>query len=372
MKEKLIFDPQATNVEPISIENFDLDEYFDYSENLNKKCKEFFENTSGILVYRRVRVAECFSHGCKDMKRSLELQLGALKYSMKFKADVPNFLEPWYGIGIVASAYGNDYIWYEGNAPAMKPIFNSVDEILNYEPKEISKTPIGKHVLNMIEYFLEKTKGKIPISFTDSQSPLNIVNNLIPLDKFFYELLINPEKVKKLLNTLSELSKSFNKEQFKLIGDSTVFPGHGFASSKCWKGLGVSDDNIVMISPEDYKNIAIPSLEKLGYDFGGIAFHSCGDWTNWINAVLSIKNLKMVDAALSKEIDPGATENIESFHAFANTGIIINARISGNLSTIENVLKRLWTKGMKLIVVTYCNTPAEQEKAYELIYEICN
>src|SRR4030042_6130281 len=127
-----ISDAQATEVVPISPGEFDIDEYAEYAAMLNKKCDAFWKSLSGVLVYRRMRVAECFSYGCGDMKASLENQLGALKKSMLFKADVPNFLEPWYGIGTIASAFGIDYIWPEDNAPALKPVFKSIDELINF------------------------------------------------------------------------------------------------------------------------------------------------------------------------------------------------------------------------------------------------
>lgn len=367
----LLADSQATAIQPVSPEKFNFDAYVAYSELLNSRCADFWQARSGVLVYRRMRVAECFSYGCADKKRSLELQLGALEQSMKFKADVPNFLEPWYGIGTIASAYDCDYMWSEGNAPAIKPRFKSIDEVLNYPVKPVAETNIGRYTLNMIKYFVEQTRGKLPMSFTDSQSPLNIVTNLLPLDQFFMEVLLNPEKVIELFNMLADLSLNFNREQEKLIGKALAFPGHGFASSVKWKGMGLSDDNAIMISPEQYTDLAVPSAQKICNPYGGIVFHSCGDWSGWIDAVLKIDGLKMADGAFSPQTDPGATDNLEAFHAFANTGIVLNARIVGDLETIEEQVKRLWVPGMKLVVVTYCETPEEQMEAYERIYHIC-
>jgi uroporphyrinogen-III decarboxylase len=290
---------------------------------------------------------------------------------MLFKADIPNFLEPWYGIGTVASAFGGDYIWPEGNAPAMKARFSSIDELVAYEPQEIAVTDIGRHTLNMIEYFMDQTKGRVPVSLTDTQSPLNIVSHLFPLDQFFMNLLTEPEKVMNLFNILADLSIRFNQEQMKLIGNSLALPGHGFASSTKWNGLGISDDNAIMISPEQYSELAVPSIEKICFPLGGPVFHSCGDWSGWIGSVLKIKGLKMADAAFSKETDPGATDQPELFHRFTNTGIALNARMVGELETIREQVSRLWRPGMKLVVVTYCKSPEEQAKAYDLIKEIC-
>ncbi len=342
-----ISDSQATEVVPLSPGKFDFNEYVEYSEPLNKKCDAFWKSSSGVMVYRRMRVAECFSYGCRDMKTSLENQLGALKKSMLFKADIPNFLEPWYGIGTIASAYGSDYIWLEGNAPAMKASFSSLDDVISCTPREVTTTAIGKHTLQMIEFFMEKTKGKLPISLTDTQSPLNMVGHLLPLDQFLMSFLTEPEKVLHLFDIFANLSLNFNKEQVKIIGDALACPGHGFASSTCWKGLGMSDDNALMISPEQYLELAAPSVEK------------------------NVKGLLMADGAFSPETDPDAISDLEAFHCLANTGIVLNARIVGDLDTIEQQVKRLWVPGMKLVVVTYCSTPEEQAKAYDLIHEIC-
>jgi hypothetical protein len=367
-----ISDSQATEVSPIKPEHFDFEEYTAYAEELNKRCASFRKATSGVVVYRRMRVAECFSYGCRDMKQSLENQLGALKKSMLFKADVPNFLEPWYGIGTIASAYGDDYIWEPGNAPAIKPKFQSIDEVLDYQPTEIKKTNIGRHTLDMIEYFVEKTESKLPISLTDTQSPLNMVGHLIPLDQFFMDMMMFPEKVLKLFDILADLSIAFNEEQTKHIGNTLVYPGHGFASSSQWSGLGMSDDNILMISPEQYLELAAPSVEKICSPLGGPVFHSCGDWADWTDAVLQIKGLRMADGAFSPETDPGAITNLEAYHKFAHTGIVLNTRIVGDLKTIEQQVRRLWIPGMKLSVVTYCQSPEEQEAAYYMIHEICS
>lgn len=364
-------DSQATEVIPISPDKFDFDEYEDYAAKLNEKCGSFWKSDSGVLVYRRMRVAECFSFGCRDMKMSLANQLGALKKSMLYKADIPNFLEPWYGIGTIVSAFGNEYIWMEGNAPALKASFTSIDEVLDFIPQEVAGTPIGKHTLEMIEYFMDQSKAKIPVSFTDSQSPLNMAGHLLPLDQFFMDLMMEPEKILRLFDILANLSIEFNKKQLNIIGKSLASPGHGFASSTCFKGMGMSDDNAIMISPEQYLQFAAPSVEKICHPFGGPVFHSCGNWAPWLDAVMKVKGILMADGAFSPETDPSAISDLENFHKLANTGIILNARVVGDIDTIEQQVKRLWVPGMKLIVVTYCSTPEEQAIAHQLIHEIC-
>ncbi len=364
-------DVQATQAEPVSPDTFDFEAYSDYEASLLERCRTFWKSESGVLVWRRMRIAEVFSYGCKDMKASLEWQLGGLKKSMEFKADVPNFLVPWYGIGTVASAFGVDYIWKEKQAPAIRPKFGSVTEALDYKPEPVSQTRIGRHTLDMIDYFLDKTGRRVPMSLTDTQSPLNIAGNIVEMTSFFIEMLDDPQAVKILLNRLAELLVEFTQQQIKHIGSTLARPGHGYSSCRSFEGLGMSDDNALMISSQQYLELVSGAVEFAGKPFGGPTFHSCGNWSDKITAVKEINELRMIDGAFSAATDPTPNPAEPFAEAFANTGIVVNARIVGGLDTIAESVRRLWKPGMKLIVVTFCQNPEEQAEAYDLVYEIC-
>ncbi len=365
-------DSQATAVEPMAIDKFPIEAYKEYEQELNKTCRRFWEDDKeGVLVYRRMRVADVFSAGCEDMKRSLEWQLGALEKSMAYKADVPNFLEPWYGLGTSAAAFGFDYLWNPGQAPAVNGKFTTTQEAFSHPVVPVSETAIGKHTLEMVEYFMDKTKGEIPISFCDIQSPLNVAGNIIDINGFMMDFLLDPEPVTGLLSKIADLIIDFTRAQQKIIGDPLVFPGHGFASSRNFSGFGMSDDNIVMISNDLYEQMVIPSFVKTGLPLGGPVLHSCGKFHTKIDSIKQIEQIKMVDAAFSAQTDPDPNIPELFSEGFANSGIILNARIVGDLNTIESVTKKLWRPGLKLIVVTYCSSPEEQADAYDLIHSIC-
>ena len=364
-------DVQATPAEPVPPEAFDFEAYADYEASLLERCRAFWEADSGVLVWRRMRTAEVFTWGCRDMKASLASQLGGLKKSMDYKADIPNFLVPWYGIGTVAGAFGADYIWKEKQAPAIRPKFGSVEEALNYTPLPVSKTHIGRHTIEMIDYFLDKTGGRVPMSLTDTQSPLNIACNVVEMSSFFMGMLDDPQTVKMLLNRLAELLVEFTHEQIGRIGDALVRPGHGYSSCRCFEGLGMSDDNALMISGGQYLAFAAPAVELAGKPFGGSGFHSCGNWSDKVEAIKKIAGLRMVDGAFSAATDPTPNPPERFAEAFANTGIVVNARIVGGPETIAGNVRKLWRPGMKLIVVTYCRQPQEQAEVYDRIYEIC-
>lgn len=366
-----IADSQGTSVKPLSVKNFDFNAYADYEESLMKGCRQFWEASEGVAVYRRFRVPEVYSWACADKKLSLELQLSALQKSMQYKADIPNFLEPWYGIAAVSSAFGVPYIWHKGQAPGVEGPFKTAREALENRKFTVAESPEGRRVLEMIEYFLDQTKGKIPISLGDTQSPLNIVSSyLMDSSAFMYEIFDHPDDLKSLLEEIALMEKNFIAKQRSLIGDSLAMPGHGFASARCFEGLGFSDDNMVMFSDEDYRDFAMEPLLKASDTFNGPVFHSCGNWAGRAELVKSIPSLIMADGAVGSQTDPSPNDPGELGRAFAESDIILHCRIVGSSDTVIENCRQVHSKGLKCIVATYCDTPEEQRKAYDGVHDI--
>jgi Uroporphyrinogen decarboxylase (URO-D) len=365
-------DSQGTTLLPLESHRFELKAYSDYETELNEGCQQFWKSDSGVAVYRRFRVPEVFSWGCSDMKMSLEWQLSALEKSKSFRADIPNFLEPWYGIGVVSSAFGIPYIWNEGQAPAVDPPFKKASVALGSIKYSIAESPVGKHILEMIEYFLDKTKGQIPISISDTQSPLNIVSSYImDLASFSFDMYDNPEDLTKLMDAIVTLESDFIKKQEELIGDALARPGHGFASSRVFDGLGFSDDNMLFLNDDAYNEFAVDPLCRAGRSSGAPVFHSCGNWSGRTELVTGIPGLIMADGAVGAETDPDPNIPEKLGEAFAGTGITLHTRIVGDADTVCENVEKMWRPGLKLIVATYCDSPEEQGKAYRGIHQIC-
>ena len=98
-----------------------LARYEAHAAEADARYADFLRQPEGIAVWQRVRVAEVFGDGCRDMAASLRWQLGGLTKALDYLTDAPNYLEPWYGIGVTAAAFGAEYEWPEGQAPVARP-----------------------------------------------------------------------------------------------------------------------------------------------------------------------------------------------------------------------------------------------------------
>lgn len=365
-------DAQGTDVAPLAPERFDIAAYESYAAGMDERVRRFAAADSGVLVYRRFRVPEVYSYGCRDRERSLALQLGALAKSMDYEADIANFLEPWYGIGLVAGAFGAQYRWEPGQAPAVKPCFASIEEAMQSGHIPIAESEIGHANLEYIEYFLEKTEGRIPISPGDVQSPLNAAGEIIGVDNLFMEMIDDEMLYGRFLALLTDKMLEYYGKQKRLLQGALALPGHGFASSRVLRGIGLSDDNAVMISPESFVEHETEHRRRLGELFGGVAFHSCGNWERLIPAVLQIPGLVCADGAFTPATDPTPNRPEPFAEAFCGSAATLHARAVGTPQQVAACVSRLWKPPMKLIVCTYCETVEQQREAYRLVHALCS
>jgi hypothetical protein len=210
------------------------------------------------------------------------------------------------------------------------------------------------------------------MSWSDLQSPLNAAAELLDTSAFFLAFSEQPDELQALLSAVTQVIIDFTQRQSELIGPRLARPGHGFASSRAGEGIAFSNDNLVMISPRMYQRVCAPLDARIGAAFGGTSIHSCGNWARWLNAVRSIPNLKMVDAAFSPQTDPNPNEPEDFRDALVGTGVVLHARVVGDPDTVLDRVRRLWKPGLKLVVVTYVVDPAAQRRLYDDIHALCS
>ncbi len=88
-----------------------------------------------------------------DPERMLRVNLWGMAKSAEWASDwVFPHLEPWYGVGICATAFGCRYYWDGDSAPQTHPIYHSLDELEHMAPPSLSSEPI-QEVLRRMRWY---------------------------------------------------------------------------------------------------------------------------------------------------------------------------------------------------------------------------
>ena len=226
-------DAQAMPVTPVDPAVFDVARYEAHAAEADARYAAFLRRPEGIAVWQRVRVAEVFRDGCRDMAASLRWQLGGLTKALGLpdrRAELPRtVVRHWRHGGRVWRR-----VRMAGGAGARgaAALPHRRTRSSSWLPVRRKKAQIMRHVLAMIDYFLEETGGRIPMSWSDLQNPLNTATELVETSGFFEGFVEAPDAVRRILATLTDELIRFTGEQSRRIGDRLVRPGHGFASAR--------------------------------------------------------------------------------------------------------------------------------------------
>jgi hypothetical protein len=340
--------------------DFNYDKYEAYCEQANARAKGFFAGE--FLPVCHVWYGQAFDKYSRYREESLEKQLEAITKTIETSNDWVPFLEPWHGVGVFAEAFGCPFEWRDVDAPWTHPIIDSIEKLKRLERPSLEKAVMLKYVLDTTEYFAEKTKGRIPIAATDVQSPLDTLSLIADTSFLFRETWDYPEEFHRVLSDITDLIIEFTKKQ-RACCPKTARPGHGFWSPSIMDGIGVSDDVMVMISPDFYAEFGKPYNERIAKELGGIGIHSCGSWKHNFNSAINTKGVRMIDLAMSKSWDPGPNSPSDVISAFSGSPIPLHARLG--YEDKDAIRKLLEADILKVLLFPWHDDPAERQRRYD-------
>ncbi len=151
--------------------------------------------------------------------------------------------------------------------------------------------------LEMQQYFLDETEGRLPVHVTDMQGPLDVAAQMWSYDELLTAPYVDPERYDRLLRLTTKAFIEFWAAQRDLMGD--LFVGtHLFGWNWLPPGEAVtlSADSLVMLSPDFYKEALQPYLERIVEALGPVAVHSCGDFSAVIPDLCATPGVAAVNA----------------------------------------------------------------------------
>ncbi len=284
-----------------------------------------------------------------DRVASLERQLQAFLVAMQLKSDFAfTYLEPWHGVGVYANIFGCAVNWYDFDAPQTRAIYHSLDELEGLEKPDILSAELPRMILETIRYYRHVTGDRLDISLTDTQSPNDSASLILDTSEFFASSLNDMDRLAQFMDLVTEVMIEFSEMQFAVMGPTATRPGHIMQSARSLPGISVSDDNMAVISAKSYAHSALPYNSRLGEHFGGIALHTCGDFSHNFAVVKQVKNLVLMDCALGG-VDPQPNDPKKLGDAFAGTGIVLKVRLGAEEQYWEG-LEDLVRPDLKLIL----------------------
>lgn len=260
--------------------------YWTFGDLLDDIPADYYTNPASAFRYQINKIKRHFEHLPNDVY-------------------IP-FLHPWYGTGVLASAFGVEIICNPKTDPAV-----DISKMQNTEEIDALKLPVPgesgamKVVTQIIDYF--KSYTDLPIGFTDCHGPLSTAFQIAGYDKLCYWMYQDPYRVHKLMALITDALIDwvrFQKERAEQPLQGASYP----LSIKVPEGYGgvwLSDDDSVIMGADLYNEFVRPYNEKVLMAFGGGCIHYCGNSTQnienycntkWVTAINNF-NLDSIEAA---------------------------------------------------------------------------
>ena len=285
--------------------------------------------------------------------------------------DLP-YLEPWIGTGVYANAFGCEYHFRDNIAPHVRYRYHKIEELRSIEYPDYRQSPIMKMVLDCIDCFRERTRDRLPIALTDTQSPFDTATLVLDAAEFFVACYTEPEIVARFLQQITDLIVEFSRVQMEHIGpELLVQPGHLMPSVVGGPGISISDDNLAVSSPAINRRFALPLDEQLAKQFGGLAIHSCGVWTHTMAMLRDLQNITGIECQVGNgrgDHDPNPNPPAQVRQAIAGSSLVVKARLGSDLEKALVAIDELASPQLRLVVeIGY--TPEHAEQNYRRITE---
>lgn len=253
------------------------------------------------------------------------------------------------GTCAMATAFGAE----ETNVSGLywvKPCITSPSQIDTLKKPRVTDGKLGA-ILDQTKAYAEYADERIAISIMDFQSPFTTVEQMLGSEMFFTMPYDEPERLKALMNIVTDYAIDFFKAQMKAAGPNCrhgIWPGIWFP--KC-AGIQMSDDNLVNVSPEVYEEFVVPYNNRISKAFGGLFLHSCTITANHLPVLKKLEGITGVNCDLSTSVpiaallDAFGDHAVVAPHAYVNT----NTNYTGYDEFMRSIVS-VWKPGKRLFI----------------------
>lgn len=327
----------------------------DYKRKEDERFERISEFEKGKIPYLlSFQESKSYINHCNNIEDSFLANLSDFNNTLNLPSETLPFLEPWFGVGVIAEAFGSKYYWWEKEAPTCHAIFDKLIELDNIS---VISTKMINMVLDAIVYFKNKTNNMLPICMTDIQSAIDTAILILDPCEVLTSTYTKTKSLHKVLKKLNNLTIKFAKLQSEILERTLALPGHGFYFSTIkGNGIALSDDCLAISSPNINNNFLLPYDYEFGKEFGSVAIHSCGDWSHSMGLLPKSRYVSAIDCVLEggNDVSFNIPEVIRD--SFKKTNIIVQVRINPEVDESIKALNRLLHEDLKLVVCSIVDT----------------
>ena len=239
----------------------------------------------------------------QDRETQLNAQLGLLQWrqSVEVGDDFVPHIQAQQGVTVFASAFGCEVQFFDHTLPWAHPVILPEDppeKVYELPVPAVSDGQLGT-ILEWGDYFVERTSGRYALALTDLQGPLDSSYLVWEPAAFMVAMYTNPREVHHLMRLMTDLIIRFVREQRSRVPE--FMPCH---YPPVWlpdgRGISVSDDCLAVLSPALYEQFALPYVNELSEEFGGVFIHSCGNFVHQLDNLEKVHNLRGLNFGASE------------------------------------------------------------------------
>jgi len=238
----------------------------------------------------------------QDPEKFLRAQLEEIEAQMALPGDVIPSLCPAFGVVSIPSAFGSEVIWWDHNLPAVKPACDGESaSVLALRTPTLEDGEVPR-ILKYTRHFIKRTGGVFPIRLTDVQGPLDAAALIAGHTEFLSLIVTDPKAAHHLLRAVTDFIISLIKAQRHIAKVHKVefVPSMFQPWMPDGTGISIANDECVMMSADMHDAFSVPYMNMLSEEFGGIAMHSCGDWTHQFSSLDKVRNLRGLEFGASE------------------------------------------------------------------------
>jgi hypothetical protein len=211
-------------------------------------------------------------------------------------SDWPPFINTYCTVAMVPEAFGCEVGFNPDGIAWAKPALASMSQVASLKMPKAGASWMTRRLSEWVDFAQRKLGTEVPMWTVDVQSPFSVACQIVEHEEILLGVYTDPAAVHALCRLVTDFSIEWLQQHLAQL-EHPNFPGRNFPSLPDRIGICIADDTpLVMLSPEMYREFALPYNAELSAAFGGAHIHSCGDYRVNLDNLLAIPGVRSIQA----------------------------------------------------------------------------